>query len=374
MTAGAGVYGRMVYREHHDPGIRGTGRRTEGTHYLWDGMKVVAEYDGTPGEGRPPLATYYYAGSRRIARRMYGYHGRRTTGTEEFVRTRGGILYYHEDRLGSVIAITDRQGEPVLRYAYEAYGRPRAGVFGPYNEQGFTGQRWDAEVGLYYYGGRWYDPETGRFLSEDPVRDGRNWYTYVYNNPLNWIDPWGFEGVDADGEGGVINPEVNPFRDDGVLDQVLFDQRFGLALNYETVSCKTTAIINSYPEFRAGTAGVEELDRIVSRAVGERAIDAYAGFPISNSGNHLSRIVAEELGRDTYNHLLSEVSPREFDRSGHTQSIDRLYRRDPDTGREFTHFVYRSSGTTYDSMNPGRREAELYNRVMVAPIVQRSLR
>ena len=51
------AFGRMVYREHHDPGIRGTGRRTEGTHYLWDGMKVVAEYDGTPGEGRPPLAT-----------------------------------------------------------------------------------------------------------------------------------------------------------------------------------------------------------------------------------------------------------------------------------------------------------------------------
>ena len=119
---------------------------------------------------------------------------------------------------------------------------------------------------------------------------------------------------------------------------------------------------------------MEELDRIVSRAVQERAVDAHAGFPISDSGNHLSRIVAEELGRDTYNHLLPEVSPQQYDRSGHTQSIDRLYREDDHTGREFTHFVYRSSGTTYDSMNPGRREAELYYRVMVAPIVQRSLR
>ena len=63
---------------------------------------------------------------------MYGYHGTRSAGTAEFVRTRGGLLYYHEDRLGSVVAITDRHGEPILRYAYEAYGRPRAGVFGPY--------------------------------------------------------------------------------------------------------------------------------------------------------------------------------------------------------------------------------------------------
>ena len=106
---------------------------------VWDGLKVAAEFDNTPGEGRPPLATYYYAGGRRIAKRMYGFHGRSSAGTAEFVRTRGGLLYYHEDRLGSVSAITDRHGEPILRYAYEAYGAPVAGYFSPYNEYGFTG-------------------------------------------------------------------------------------------------------------------------------------------------------------------------------------------------------------------------------------------
>jgi len=46
-------------------------------------------------------------------------------------------------------------------------------------------------VGLYYYNARWYDPELGRFITEDPAKDGLNWYTYVRNNPLKYTDPTG---------------------------------------------------------------------------------------------------------------------------------------------------------------------------------------
>src|SRR5208283_3149286 len=48
--------------------------------------------------------------------------------------------------------------------------------------------------GEYYSNARWYDPTLGRFLTEDPARDGINWFAYVNNNPLAHIDPTGLGG------------------------------------------------------------------------------------------------------------------------------------------------------------------------------------
>ena len=62
----------------------------------------------------------------------------------------------------------------------------------------FTGQELDAETGLYYYGGRYYDPEISRFISADPfVQDEEdpqnlNRYSYVNNDPINYTDPSGY--------------------------------------------------------------------------------------------------------------------------------------------------------------------------------------
>ena len=56
-------------------------------------------------------------------------------------------------------------------------------------------REWGQETGLYYYRARYYDPNIGRFLSEDPVRltGGINFYTYVFNSPPNAIDPMGLD-------------------------------------------------------------------------------------------------------------------------------------------------------------------------------------
>jgi RHS repeat-associated protein len=51
--------------------------------------------------------------------------------------------------------------------------------------------------GLYNYGYRDYKPEAARFTTVDPVKDGNNWYSYVNNDPVNWIDPWGLNPADA---------------------------------------------------------------------------------------------------------------------------------------------------------------------------------
>ncbi len=60
----------------------------------------------------------------------------------------------------------------------------------------FTGRELDPETGLYYYRSRYYAPQTGRFTTADPIGlfGGPNLYSYVNNNPVNWIDPWGLLG------------------------------------------------------------------------------------------------------------------------------------------------------------------------------------
>ena len=61
----------------------------------------------------------------------------------------------------------------------------------------FTGQYSEADIGLYYFGARWYDASLGRFISEDPIKgsmissQSQNPYVYCMNNPLRFVDPTG---------------------------------------------------------------------------------------------------------------------------------------------------------------------------------------
>jgi RHS repeat-associated protein len=129
-------------------------------------------------------------------------------------------LQAHGDHLGSTNLVTrndlesssDGSARTVLveNRRYDAFGLRRnpdwlsADVFGGVQpaalDQGFSGHDEDFETGLISMKGRVYDPKLGRFLSADPFLDGRNptqrWnrYAYVSNNPLNTVDPSGFDG------------------------------------------------------------------------------------------------------------------------------------------------------------------------------------
>ena len=64
------------------------------------------------------------------------------------------------------------------------------------NHLRFPGQYFDEETGLHYNWHRFYDPETGRYISADPIglAGGINLYAYVGGDPVNWIDPEGAKG------------------------------------------------------------------------------------------------------------------------------------------------------------------------------------
>ena len=62
---------------------------------------------------------------------------------------------------------------------------------------GYTGKPYDTATGLYNYGFRDYKPQVARFTTVDPIRDGNNWFAYVNNDPVNWVDLWGLEACSA---------------------------------------------------------------------------------------------------------------------------------------------------------------------------------
>lgn len=119
---------------------------------------------------------------------------------------------YHHDTLQSVVGLSGHAGsvEETLRYA--PFGDLIGQSGSSPNPQRFTGRDFDTETGLYYYRARYYDPELGRFLAEDPLGfDGGepNLYGYVGNNPLRFNDPTGeianlaAAGIGA-GVGGIL--------------------------------------------------------------------------------------------------------------------------------------------------------------------------
>jgi RHS repeat-associated protein len=107
-----------------------------------------------------------------------------------------GLFFYTRDHLDSVRELTDSTGKIRARYTYDPFGR-RSRVQGDAEADfGFAGMFLVSEAGLYATRFRMYDPETGRWLSRDPLRNaevqqGFNLYTYVANNPINEVDRLG---------------------------------------------------------------------------------------------------------------------------------------------------------------------------------------
>jgi len=105
----------------------------------------------------------------------------------------GAASYYEQDGLGSVTSLSSAAGALANTYAYDSYGRLTASTGTLTNPFQFTGRDFDAETQLNFYRARYYDDSVGRFVNEDPSEfEGDNdFYAYVRNNPVVWIDPLG---------------------------------------------------------------------------------------------------------------------------------------------------------------------------------------
>ena len=199
-----------------------------GVTFAWDGASrlinaagVVLAYNGlgdvttrTDGANVTRFYNHYALGMAPIV-----YEDMPGGGHRAYVWTPDGRLlysintatsqptFYHFDRAGSTLALTDATGTVTDAYAYGPYGEPMPGRVGtstqPFQYIGEHGVR--AEGALYQMRARYYDPRAARFLSRDPLpprlTDVRslNRYEYASQHPLRYIDPLGERD---------LNPEV----------------------------------------------------------------------------------------------------------------------------------------------------------------------
>jgi len=127
------------------------------------------------------------------------------------------------DALGSTIALVNSSGNIVTQYTYDPFGNTTVSGSANGNVFQFTGRENDGN-GLYYYRARYYSPQLGRFISQDPLRfmsGDTNLYRYVFNNPLSLIDPSGLATV-VNNSGSPVVVRGNPGRGHGEGNQQVF--------------------------------------------------------------------------------------------------------------------------------------------------------
>ena len=101
--------------------------------------------------------------------------------------------FYHQDGLGSVVAVSTATGTTDGTQRFDAWGNKTTVTGAAVATYGYTGREPDAS-GLTYYRARYYDPASRRFTQKDPIGYNAgdiNLYAYVGNNPVNYTDPTG---------------------------------------------------------------------------------------------------------------------------------------------------------------------------------------
>ena len=130
-----------------------------------------------------------------------------TFGTARKSETAEDYYLYTDDLRGSTVNVLDSSAGKVASYWYNDFGEVterKASSYSSFNnELQYTGAVYDDSTGLLYLNARFYDPQTGRFISRDTYRGEQGnvstWHLYLYcaNNPVNYVDPSGYSRIKA---------------------------------------------------------------------------------------------------------------------------------------------------------------------------------
>lgn len=203
---GTGPEGRFEAHYHYDAlgrrtrKIVTTAHGTTETRFLWQGYRLLQEqqesglcstYIYDPNEAWSPLARVDHLRD----------------------QSSGEIYWFNTDLNGAPLEVTDEHGAVRWSGQYGSFGEVRHQSEGfsrvvnhtamAHQPLRYAGQYADGETGLHYNLFRYYDPQVGRFIVQDPIGLNGGWNLYQYApNPLGWIDPTGlsrYPGVDFSG-------------------------------------------------------------------------------------------------------------------------------------------------------------------------------
>ncbi|MEE5041684.1 RHS repeat-associated core domain-containing protein [Pseudomonas alliivorans] len=165
--------------------------QTQHKRFLWQGLRMLREEQ--PGQS----SLYVYEpGSYAPLARVDQREG----------EAENTLYYFHTDQIGTPLEMTDIEGQIVWQATYKAWGSLETLTVNEVEQNlRFQGQYFDEETGLHYNTFRYYDPEVGRFITQDPIGldGGFNLYGYC-RNPVAWIDPlgldWNYFLTDSNGD------------------------------------------------------------------------------------------------------------------------------------------------------------------------------
>ena len=166
----------------------GSWNEIELTRFLYDDWNLIAEYDATSGSNTLSR-TYTWGLDLSLSPQGAGGVGGLLSMTEE---SSSETFYYAYDANGNVTQLIDEQGAIAAHYEYSPFGQltTATGPMADENPFRFSTKYQDEATGLLYYGFRYYDAETGRWLNRDPIgKDGGvNVSGFLQNQPLAMVD------------------------------------------------------------------------------------------------------------------------------------------------------------------------------------------
>jgi len=252
------------------------------TYYVYDGQNCIGEMQAG-SNGTLSLSASYLIGARGPECRIDETNQTETytDPTTQQTMTRGLTSWYVYDGLGSVVGTA--QGMPgayvqgaanggKVQYTpgpkRDVYGSPRTSgtLPTPHGFVGSLGHPTDP-TGLMYMRARYYDPECGRFISEDPGLNGVNWYVYCSANPVIKVDQTGKDELQEDGIDAALYYKANR----GKIFSDAENQKFINAIwNF----------LRAWDENGAGTGEYEQMTNQLDEIIGKAVHDIKGGVDI----------------------------------------------------------------------------------------------